>query len=416
MLSKRASIILTVALVVLISGFQWSHPQIAQADVIYISGHITSDQTWVAGDVYVIEGHTTVDSGVTLTIEAGTIVKFAIGKLMGVNGVLRVEGTTTDPVYITSLRDDTVGGDTNNDGIATVPDRGDWGHIAFFDSSVESESLIEHTVIRYGGYFYTGTSRDYYNCYQCTYLGTVRFTSASPTIRNNVIEYSEGYALSASVDSFPTVSGNSLSYNDGNGLEIRGGTLSAGTPTTMHWNNTDVVYVVTGHTTIATGVTLILDPGVMVKFANNKLMGVNGALRLEGTSTDPVYITSLRDDTVGGDTNNDLNGSVPDRGDWGHIAFFDNSVDSENLINYAVISYGGHFYTGTSRDYYDCYQCTYTMMVWADSAGLTMQNSVLEHSSGDGLRISYPDDSPNISVQYCTFRLNSGSGVRVTGP
>jgi hypothetical protein len=364
--------------------------------------------------VYAVTNHTTIDSGVTLIIDPGVMVKFAGNKLLGVNGVLRMEGTAADPVYITSLKDDTVGRDTNNDGSATAPDRGDWGHIAFFDSSVDSENLIEHAVIRYGGYFYSG-GRDYYDCYKCHYWGAVRFDSASPTVRNSIIEQNRGYGLSASVDSFPVVNGNALAGNEGNGLEIRGGTLSSGAPATRRWSNTDVVYVVTNHTTIDSGVTLVIDPGVIVKFAGNKLLGVNGVLRVEGTAADPVYITSLKDDTVGRDTNNDGSATAPDRGDWGHIAFFDSSVDSENLIEHTVIRYGGYFYSG-GRDYYDCYRCTYTFMIWITGTGLTMQHALLEYSYGDALRINYPDDSPNIVVRYCTFRLNTAAGVRVVGP
>jgi len=179
----KTRLLITIILV-LFGELYLSFPQIARADVIHKSGHITTNETWTAGNVYVIDGHVTVDSGVTLTIQSGAIVKFAGNKLLGVNGVLKIQGTAVAPVYITSLKDDSIGGDTNGDGNATAPDRGDWGHIAFLDTSVDSENLIEHAIIRYGGYFYSG-EREYYNCYHCQYNGTVRLVSASsntPTI------------------------------------------------------------------------------------------------------------------------------------------------------------------------------------------------------------------------------------------
>ena len=123
-----------------------------------------------------------------------------------------------------------------------------------------------------------------------------------------------------------------MTLNQGNGLEIRGGTLSAASPVVRHWSNTDIVYALTNNATIASGVTLAIDPGVIVKVATNKLLGINGVLKVQGAAGNPVILTSLKDDTVGGDTNGDGNATAPAAGDWGHIGFFDTSVDSENLI------------------------------------------------------------------------------------
>ena len=384
--------------------------QPAYAAVFNVSGAITSNTTWTTGNIYVVQDNVTVNVGVTLTVQPGVIVKFAGNKLLGVNGVLRVEGSAGNPVILTSLRDDTAGGDTNGDGNSTAPAAGDWGHIAFFDSSVDGQNLIEQAVIRYGGSF-DSQYYNYYNCHYCKYLSVIRLESSSPTVRNATITQNTSYAFSATIDSFPVLSGNALTLNQGNGLEIRGGTLSAASPVVRHWSNTDIVYALTNNATIASGVTLAIDPGVIVKVATNKLLGINGVLKVQGAAGNPVILTSLKDDTVGGDTNGDGNATAPAAGDWGHIGFFDTSVDSENLIEYAVIRFGGSF-NSEYYNYYNCHYCQYTGALRFDAASPTVRQSTITQNTGYAFSAAI-DSFPVITTN--ALSLNQGNGLEIRG-
>ena len=58
-------------------------------------------------------------------------------------------GTEGDPVYFTSIKDNSVGGDTNNDGNASQPAPGDGGTIRLYSSG--SVATLDHVVIRYMG-------------------------------------------------------------------------------------------------------------------------------------------------------------------------------------------------------------------------------------------------------------------------
>lgn len=69
-----------------------------------------------------------------------------------VNGTLLADGTPNSPIIITSYRDDTVGGDSNND-VNSAGRWGDWGNIQFGGTS--TGNLMDHVEVRYPGYVYS---------------------------------------------------------------------------------------------------------------------------------------------------------------------------------------------------------------------------------------------------------------------
>jgi hypothetical protein len=293
-------------------------------------GTITSDEVWTSDyNVHIVSCDVSVGFGKTLTIEEGVIVKFYNGTKLSVSGALRAMGTLTDPVYFTSYQDDTVGGDTNGDGWSTGS-RGDWDYIIFQDTSIDSTSLIDHAFIRFGGY------------YPEPIVGAVHLKEASPTIQNTIFEENDICALSADLRSFPTLTGNTFQDNERNGLCLRSGTVDMDAT----WDVTDVSYYLTGDVTVGIGNLLTVAPGVIVKMtANNGTLTVDGDLQVEGTAEGPVYFTSYRDDTIGGDTNGD-GGSTGSPGDWNYIEFTDTSDDNTSMIDHAVIRFGGYSSTG----------------------------------------------------------------------
>ncbi|WP_405384471.1 hypothetical protein [Maribacter sp. LLG6340-A2] len=103
-------------------------------EVITLTGVLTEDQTWESENIYILDGRVIVDEGVTLTIEAGTIIKgeegletLASALVVDQGAKLIAEGTASEPIIFTSVLDDIAQGETT--GSLDVADTGLWGGI-----------------------------------------------------------------------------------------------------------------------------------------------------------------------------------------------------------------------------------------------------------------------------------------------
>ncbi|MEQ5790271.1 hypothetical protein J4E06_04350 [Muricauda sp. NFXS6] len=103
-------------------------------ETITKTGAITEDETWEAENIYVLDGKVIVSEGVTLTIEAGTIIKGEEGQetlasalVVDQGGTLMAEGTPSSPIIFTSVLDGIEPGETT--GTLTTADTGLWGGV-----------------------------------------------------------------------------------------------------------------------------------------------------------------------------------------------------------------------------------------------------------------------------------------------
>ena len=114
------------------------------------SGTLSASESWMANQLHVVSGDLRIPSGVTLTLNPGTTVKFEAGAGMTVQygGRLMAHGTVAQPIILTSIKDDAAGGDSNADGDATAPMAGDWRSIQSLSTGVID---LRYVMARYGG-------------------------------------------------------------------------------------------------------------------------------------------------------------------------------------------------------------------------------------------------------------------------
>src|SRR5262245_24782005 len=121
-------------------------------------------------------------------------------------------------------------------------------------------------------------------------------------------------------------------------------TISSNIASNTTWGPTGspagTIYWVTGNIGINAGVTLTIQPGVIVKFNSATSLTANGTLNANGTAPSNIIFTSIKDD-VGGDTNGDGNATLPASGDWRGIIFPDPAPDV-SLINYGDVRFAGN--------------------------------------------------------------------------
>lgn len=329
-----------------------------------------------------------------LTIGAGVIIKMARDALtVQPGGMVVANGVSGEPVIVTSLKDDAVVGDTNGDAAATAPQPGDWDSwVLLSDNMSAARGVFNWTKFRYGGHSGVtnfmgmiqalGSSVSCNNCdfwksafcgaqaeeannrapeaefIGCTFRenngGGLRFGSIYQTTKP-FMPLISGCHFSANGEAaiiirynvFPDWgnASNTVDKSKGKGMNavaVNGSIIFSGA-----WNmpGKDFPYYIAGGVNVQDGTTLEFGAGTIVKLggAPTIIVQPGGVLNFNGEADNPIYVTSVKDDARGGDTNGDGALTSPAPGDWTGMMLQNdsNSKRASGVFQYTNFLYGG---------------------------------------------------------------------------
>lgn len=400
-----------VSLFSIILTFSFSHTALAAAPIsITISGSVT----WTkAGGPYLVSS-IYIPTGSSLTIEPGSVIYVSNGAYaFNVSGSLRIGAVNAERTLVTSENNITGG----------LPNIGDWKSILVNSGG---SLTITNTNITYGGMPVSCgcgglnplpliendggiVTLDQVPLAQMQSYGLMQ-TSGTTTIANSIIkDASHGaFVTGGMFELASTVFSNIGTYNAAiyagefvNGGGNRGGTgffvgnIKKGSSV---WVGDDVPYVI-ANLQIPANASLTINPGATVKIVTDAYgFFVSGELNIGASSTLPVIITSITDDTVLGDTNNDGNATVAAPGIWKTNVITPGAY--AHIIN-TEIRYGGGFISC------GCGGLTGLSLIENDGGVLLLDHAVLSRSQNDGI----VQTAGTTTVMHTTFATLARSAI-----
>ncbi len=336
------------------------------------STDITHDGTWHAQDApFVLDGGT-LNSGVTLKIDRGTVIRMASGATFSVAGTLVAQGSEATPIILTSDEDD--------------PAPGDWKAIDFVGTGT-NESILNHVWLSYGSHgsgdgmlsAIAGAAPAISNSVfaQAKSVAIWADDHSRPTISNCAFAGGGAVAISVPVDGMRFVTGTSAGPNQ-QGIEVRDTPMRHDAT----WRFQHAPLIVDG-ALVSADVTLSIEPGVELRMARGATFHVEGGLRALGSADAPIVVTS--------------NSSRPAAGDWQNI-ILDGASGGKSILSHVQVSFGGFGGAGEG------------VLSVVRGANPTITDSVFAQSQGDGI---WADDTSRPSIASCSFSSLTGPAISI---
>ncbi len=288
----------------------------------------------------------TVNAGNTAEVNPGLIFKNEGG--IQVLGALKMNGTAAERITMTSIHDDSKGGDNNNNGNATSPEKGNWDYSyggILFENTTEDNS-IKFTDIAYprDGIRFVNSTASIEDCKieQCSEKGVrIEGNTSNVTIHRTAFNNLQVPILKNAFATATIHEGNTASNVSIMGVELIGEAFNtSGTmPLYTFAGHENITYWLQSTLTVNAGVTLTIPAGASFKRNRNyqfyNLFDVKGTLNFEGTEAKPIIITDQEDDSYGSPLDFNQDGTVTANSDR-----FNGRYDACRFINFQSGSSG----------------------------------------------------------------------------
>lgn len=162
-----------------------------------------------------------------------------------------------------------------------------------------------------------------------------------------------------------------------------------------HWG--PGIYIVSRTTLVSGDATLVIEPGTIVAFDENKKLGVEGRLVARGNESQPIVFTS--------------NKTIKSPGDWDSIIFY-NTSDPSSVIDYIEIEYSREGLTlkGASPAVTNSTFSNNTVRaIYAESSTSLIKNNTILKGGGEILPYGIYSTQSNLTLEKNTIQgMNVG--------
>lgn len=273
-----------------------------------------------------------------------------------------------------------------------------------------------------GGWFDNINTRIVFDADTLVNNGSDGIVTSKADIRNCVFDHNQ-YPIGLTGSLGSTYAGNTITNNTfNNAIALRiynvdfSDTLKAVFPAGI----TSGTYVMVQNNSygINTGATLVIEPGVIVKFADAMYWNIYGTLVANGTPVSPIVFTSYRDSLAGGKTIAVNDFSKPAPGDWRYLQLYNTASNSQ--FNHCRFKFGGRDGVGMLYSNTVTYAAPLTNLSFLRSSthGMRMYRTVVtlnsircDSNAAYGIEIYGASPGSDVIVRNSTIQDNGNSGL-----